>query len=86
MLFELFQVYETNEIIDLNKLKVKEKIFFYEDIILYEDELADNGVASMSVKIVSANHIYIYYNYITLSTEFRNLFHYEASSITCPLS
>ena len=46
-------MHETGDIIDLNKLKVKEKIFFYEEIILYEDELADNGVASLSVKIVS---------------------------------
>ena len=51
-------MHNTSEIIDLNKLKVKEKIFFYEDVILYEDELADNGVASMSVKIVSIRHIY----------------------------
>jgi len=45
------KVHETSEIIDLNKLKVKEKIFFYEEVILYEDELADNGVATLSVKI-----------------------------------
>ena len=43
----------TKERIDLEQLKVKEKIYFYEDIILYEDELADNGVAKLSVKMAS---------------------------------
>lgn len=42
---------ETAERIDIEKLKVKEKILFYEDIILFEDELADNGTAQCSVKI-----------------------------------
>ena len=50
-------MHETSEIIDLNKLKVKEKIFFYEEVILYEDELADNGVATLSVKIVSTFYL-----------------------------
>lgn len=38
--------------IDLEVLKKKEKIYFYEDIILFEDELADNGCALLSVKMV----------------------------------
>lgn len=42
----------TKERIDLEQLKVKEKIFFYEDVILYEDELADNGIAKLNVKMV----------------------------------
>lgn len=42
----------TNERIDLERLKQKEKILFYQDFTLYEDELHDNGVASCSVKIV----------------------------------
>jgi len=41
----------TDERIDLEQLKVKEKIFFYEDLILYEDELADNGIAKLNVKL-----------------------------------
>lgn len=45
------KVTETDERIDLEKLKVKEKILFYDDLHLYEDELADNGVAQCSVKI-----------------------------------
>lgn len=48
----LFQVEPTKERIDLEQLKVKEKIYFYEDIILYEDELADNGIAKLNVKMV----------------------------------
>ena len=47
-----FQVESTGERIDLEQLKVKEKIFFYEDVILYEDELADNGIAKLNVKMV----------------------------------
>ena len=37
----------------MEKLKVKEKIHFYEDVVLFEDELADNGVSRLNVKIVS---------------------------------
>lgn len=47
-----FQVVPTTERIDLEKLKVKEEIKFYEDICLFEDELADNGVAQLTVKMV----------------------------------
>ncbi|XP_052810357.1 TIP41-like protein [Mya arenaria] len=45
------QVETTSERIDLEKLKVREKIHFYEDIVLFEDELSDNGTSMMSVKI-----------------------------------
>ncbi|XP_013774848.1 TIP41-like protein [Limulus polyphemus] len=45
------QVSETSERIDIEKLKVREKILFFEDIHLFEDELADNGCAQCSVKI-----------------------------------
>ena len=37
----------------MEQLKIKEKIFFYEDLILYEDELADNGIAKLNVKMVN---------------------------------
>ncbi|XP_046848958.1 TIP41-like protein [Xenia sp. Carnegie-2017] len=46
-----FKVVETDEMIDLEVLKKKEKIYFYEDMILFEDELADNGCALLSVKM-----------------------------------
>ena len=42
---------ETDERIDLEQLKVKEKILFYDDVCLYEDELGDNGSSMLSVKI-----------------------------------
>ena len=32
---------------------MKERIFFYDELVLFEDELADNGVALLNVKIVS---------------------------------
>lgn len=48
-----FEVEETKERIDVDKLKVKEKILFYHDLTLYEDELHDHGIAAMSIKIVS---------------------------------
>lgn len=43
----------TTEKINIELLKKKEKILFYEDIPLYEDELHDHGISSCSVKIVS---------------------------------
>lgn len=48
-----FQVEDTDERIDMEKLKRKDKILFYVDITLFEDELHDNGIASLSVKMVS---------------------------------
>jgi type 2A phosphatase activator TIP41 len=47
----LIQIAETSEGIDYDKLKVSEKIHFFDDLILFEDELADNGIAEMRVKI-----------------------------------
>ncbi|KAF8763522.1 TIP41-like protein [Argiope bruennichi] len=48
---EIFKVTPTEERINVEKLKVKSKILFYQDIILFEDELADNGTAQLSVKM-----------------------------------
>ncbi|GLH01510.1 TIP41-like protein [Gryllus bimaculatus] len=46
--------------LDLNKLRQKEKILFYHDLTLYEDELHDNGTAVCSVKIrVMPNSFFI---------------------------
>lgn len=44
-------VESTEDRIDVNKLKVREEILFYDDITLYEDELADHGTAQYSVKV-----------------------------------
>ncbi|XP_076619023.1 TIP41-like protein [Colletes latitarsis] len=46
-----FKVQDTNERIDMDKLKKREKILFYNDLTLFEDELHDNGIAVCSVKI-----------------------------------
>ncbi|XP_067675487.1 TIP41-like protein [Haliotis asinina] len=46
-----FKVTPTSERIDLEKLKVREKIMFYDDVLLFEDELSDNGSSILSVKI-----------------------------------
>jgi len=42
---------DTDLRIDIEKLKRHEKIHFYQDMILFEDELGDNGIAKMNVKI-----------------------------------
>lgn len=41
----------TTERIDLEKLKAREQIVFFEDVLLFEDELHDHGVSMISVKI-----------------------------------
>ena len=46
-------VESTQQKIDYERLKIQEKILFYDEIILYEDELDDNGVSKLSLKIVS---------------------------------
>lgn len=48
-----FEIQETNERIDVDKLRRRDKILFYHDLTLFEDELHDNGIAVCSVKIVS---------------------------------
>eukprot|EP00088_Acartia_fossae_P069355 TRINITY_DN9033_c0_g1_i1.p1 TRINITY_DN9033_c0_g1~~TRINITY_DN9033_c0_g1_i1.p1 ORF type:complete len:280 (+),score=66.93 TRINITY_DN9033_c0_g1_i1:127-966(+) len=42
---------ETTEKIDYEKLKIEETILFYDEVILYEDELDDNGCTKLSTKI-----------------------------------
>lgn len=49
----VLQVEETEERIDYDRLKQQERIYFYDEVILYEDELADNGTAVLTAKIVS---------------------------------
>lgn len=45
------KVSDTTERIDLEKLKAREQIMFFEDVLLFEDELHDHGVSMISVKI-----------------------------------
>jgi type 2A phosphatase activator TIP41 len=39
--------------IDYNRLKQQDPILFFDENILYEDELGDNGISIVSVKLVS---------------------------------
>lgn len=48
------KVSETAERIDMEKLKAREHIMFFDEVLLFEDELHDHGVSMLSVKIVSA--------------------------------
>ncbi len=43
--------------IDYERLKVREKILFFDELILYEDELDDNGCTVLTAKIVSLQYI-----------------------------
>ncbi|XXG44452.1 hypothetical protein AAC387_Pa01g4253 [Persea americana] len=42
---------DCKEKIDLVALASKEPILFYDEVVLYEDELADNGVSLLTVKV-----------------------------------
>jgi type 2A phosphatase activator TIP41 len=46
-----WRVESTNEQLDLEKLKRQEPILFYDEFNLYEDELADNGMSTLSLKV-----------------------------------
>lgn len=54
----------TDERINIEKLKEREKILFYHELMLYEDELHDNGIASCTVKIVRATLTIVFPNKI----------------------
>ena len=41
----------TEERINLDKLREREKILFFDEMILFEDELGDNGSAELNVKV-----------------------------------
>jgi hypothetical protein len=45
-------VSETTERINIKRLKVRE-ILFYEDMLLFEDELVDNGTSLLNARMVS---------------------------------
>ena len=53
--------FDTDDRLNLEKLKEREKILFYEELSLYEDELHDNGTSNLSVKIVSLTTHYTLY-------------------------
>lgn len=41
------------EQLNIEKLKQRENILFYDDITLFEDELHDSGISNLNVKLVS---------------------------------
>lgn len=45
------KVMKTTDQIDLERLKTREQILFFDDVLLFEDELHDHGVSMISVKI-----------------------------------
>mmetsp|Transcript_31104 Transcript_31104/g.75864 ORF Transcript_31104/g.75864 Transcript_31104/m.75864 type:complete len:263 (-) Transcript_31104:11-799(-) len=44
-------IQESNEEIDMKMLMRQERILWFKDILLYEDELADNGLSKLDIKI-----------------------------------
>jgi len=46
------KVEASDERIDMDRLKVRDKISFYSDVVLFEDELHDSGCSLLNVKIV----------------------------------
>lgn len=54
------KITETEERIDIEKLKAKEKILFYQELMLYEDELHDNGISSCTIKIVIYYYLIVF--------------------------
>ncbi|KAA8586362.1 hypothetical protein FQN60_000198 [Etheostoma spectabile] len=45
------KVVKTTERIDMEKLKAREQIMFFDEVLLFEDELHDHGVSMISAKI-----------------------------------
>ncbi|KAG5526373.1 hypothetical protein RHGRI_032602 [Rhododendron griersonianum] len=48
---------ESKEEIDLASLALKEPILFYDEVILYEDELGDNGISLLTVKVLRVDGV-----------------------------
>ena len=48
---DAFKNEATDELINYEKLKIQEKILFFDEVVLYEDELDDNGCTKLSVKL-----------------------------------
>nr|CAG4637091.1 EOG090X07SL [Ceriodaphnia reticulata] len=61
--FGELKVSETELRIDMEKLKQKEKILFFDEIHLYEDELADHGCASFSIKRAMPSGFFVLLRY-----------------------
>ncbi|XP_041013801.1 TIP41-like protein isoform X2 [Juglans microcarpa x Juglans regia] len=48
---------DCEEKIDVVSLTSKEPILFYDEVVLYEDELADNGVSLLTVKVLRVDGV-----------------------------
>eukprot|EP00258_Populus_trichocarpa_P047958 XP_024463977.1 TIP41-like protein isoform X2 [Populus trichocarpa] len=48
---------DCEEQIDVAALASKEPILFYDEVVLYEDELADNGVSLLTVKVLRVDGV-----------------------------
>ncbi|KAI3373382.1 hypothetical protein L3Q82_021932 [Scortum barcoo] len=51
------KVTKTTQRIDMEKLKAREQIMFFDEVLLFEDELHDHGVSMISVKIAGKNYM-----------------------------
>nr|KAF6414588.1 TOR signaling pathway regulator [Molossus molossus] len=65
------KVVPTADHIDTEKLKAREQIKFFEEVCLFEDELHDHGVSSLSVKI--ADKTYMLREYTSRESRIANL-------------
>lgn len=68
-----FEIEETDERINVENLKRKDKILFYVDLTLFEDELHDNGIAASSIKMVILK-IYIFFSLFFIFKCFKSNF------------
>jgi type 2A phosphatase activator TIP41 len=51
--------HQGESLVDTERLKRQEPILFYDENILYEDELADNGTAMLTIRLVTISKVYI---------------------------
>lgn len=58
----------------MEKLKKVEEILFYDEIDLFEDELADNGTAILNVKIVS---LFMFKNLDLIAFTFLDIYNFS---------
>uniref|UniRef100_A0A8C3SR64 TIP41-like protein n=1 Tax=Chelydra serpentina TaxID=8475 RepID=A0A8C3SR64_CHESE len=76
------KVVPTTDHIDTEKLKAREQIMFFEEVLLFEDELHDHGVSSLSVKI--ADKPYMLREYTSKESKISSLTHVPPSLFTEP--
>ncbi|XP_008106054.1 TIP41-like protein isoform X2 [Anolis carolinensis] len=76
------KVSPTTEHIDTEKLKAREQIMFFEEVLLFEDELHDHGVSSLSVKIASKS--YMLREYTSRESKISSLKHVPPPLFTDP--